>query len=188
MDRRSVLKTVSILVGGSLSAGAVTAIMSGCQPSTSDDWSPSLFSNKQLKLVGEIAETILPQTDTPGAKELNVHRYIDEVLAVCHSEATQKKIVEGLENINSASKSVSGKDFVDASIEERLASLNAYDKEAFGENGREHFFRTLKTLTLAGFFSTEIGQTQVLQHSAVPGKYIACAPLSEIGNGKTWAQ
>jgi hypothetical protein len=44
-----------------------------------------------------------------------------------------------------------------------------------------------KELTLLGFFTSQVGATQVLQYVAVPGSYHACIPLEEAGNGKTWA-
>jgi hypothetical protein len=44
-----------------------------------------------------------------------------------------------------------------------------------------------KELTMLGFFTSEVGATQVLQYLAVPGTFRGCLPLSEAGNGKTWA-
>jgi hypothetical protein len=44
-----------------------------------------------------------------------------------------------------------------------------------------------KELTMLGFFTSEIGATQILQYIAVPGPYRGCLPLSQTGNGKTWA-
>jgi hypothetical protein len=38
---------------------------------------------------------------------------------------------------------------------------------------------------MVGYFTTEVGATQVLQYEATPGEYIPCAPLNEIG--RTWA-
>lgn len=47
------------------------------------------------------------------------------------------------------------------------------------------FFRQLKELTLAGYYTSEAGATEELQWLAVPGKYVADAPLSEVG--RAWA-
>ena len=47
------------------------------------------------------------------------------------------------------------------------------------------FFRQLKELTLAGYYTSEAGATQELQWLAAPGKWTADAPLSEIG--RSWA-
>jgi hypothetical protein len=44
-----------------------------------------------------------------------------------------------------------------------------------------------KELALLGFFTSEPGATQIQQYVAVPGALHACIPLSQAGNGKTWA-
>jgi hypothetical protein len=49
------------------------------------------------------------------------------------------------------------------------------------------FILTMKELTLLGFFTSEVGTTQILQYLPVPGRLQGCIPLSEAGNGKTWA-
>ena len=45
-----------------------------------------------------------------------------------------------------------------------------------------------RELTLLGFFTSQVGATQVLQYDPVPGAFHACVPLPEAGNGKTWAE
>ena len=47
------------------------------------------------------------------------------------------------------------------------------------------FWRTMKELTLVGYYTSEPGATQELRHEAVPGRYEACVPLAEIG--RAWA-
>ena len=49
------------------------------------------------------------------------------------------------------------------------------------------FILMMKELTMLGFFTSEPGATQVLQYVPVPGAYKGCVPLSEAGNGRTWA-
>ena len=49
------------------------------------------------------------------------------------------------------------------------------------------FILMTKELTMLGFFTSEVGATQVLQYVPVPGSYKGCVPLSEAGNGKAWA-
>ncbi len=193
MDRRSVLKTVSILVGGALSAGTVATIMSGCQSPASEgngEWSPQTLSKEEVELMAEVADTILPATDTPGAKELLVHQAIDSGLTDNFTKEGQKEFKDGLAKIDAACKKANNKSFIEASPEERLAVLSVFDKAAYGENKTESaaFFRSIKSMTIGCFFVTEVAQTQVLQHIATPTKFIGCVPLVEAGNGKTWAQ
>jgi gluconate 2-dehydrogenase gamma chain len=66
----------------------------------------------------------------------------------------------------------------DAAVEAELATTPA---------PKRPFILMAKELTMLGFFTSEPGATQVLQYIAVPGSYKGCIPLSEAGNGKTWA-
>jgi gluconate 2-dehydrogenase gamma chain len=64
------------------------------------------------------------------------------------------------------------------------------DNGTDGTNGlptQRPFILTVKELTMLGYFTSEPGATQVLQYSPVPGAYKGCVPVSEAGNGKTWA-
>lgn len=47
------------------------------------------------------------------------------------------------------------------------------------------FFRQLKELTLAGYYTSEVGATEELQWLPAPGRYDSDVPLSEIG--RAWA-
>ena len=49
------------------------------------------------------------------------------------------------------------------------------------------FILTMKELALLGFFTSEVGATQILQYLPVPGRLDVCIPMREAGNGKTWA-
>ncbi len=58
---------------------------------------------------------------------------------------------------------------------------------AVGEAEGPPFFRQLKELTLAGYYTSEVGATQELQWLAAPGRYDADLPLAEAGTGRAWA-
>lgn len=190
MDRRSALKTVSILMGGALASGTVASVLTGCNPQeNSSDWTARTFDDKQLATLADIVETIMPTTDTPGAKALNVHQYIDSSLADNFSAEDRKAIVALVDEISAAAQDAHGKAFSKLSGEEQLAIVAEFDKRAFSADApKPNTFRTLKSLTVGGYFLTEVGQTQVLQHVAVPGAYNGCVPLAEAGEGRTWAQ
>ncbi|MFZ5999973.1 MAG: gluconate 2-dehydrogenase subunit 3 family protein, partial [Bacteroidota bacterium] len=57
--------------------------------------------------------------------------------------------------------------------------------EKAGEAKDRPFILMTKELTVSGFFTSEVGATQVLQYAPVPGAYHGCVPLAEVG--KTWA-
>jgi gluconate 2-dehydrogenase gamma chain len=189
MDRRSALKSVSILVGGALSSGAIAALVSGCKTDTSDGWVARFFTADQVKLFSEAAETIMPKTDTAGAKELMIERWVDSFLFDVRTEEYQKNVVKGLDAIEAASQKDNKKSFVDASPEKRTATLMALDKERANHKGEgAHPFHFVKEMVITAYFSTKVGVTEVLQYNPNPGKYIGCMPLAEAGNGKTWGE
>ncbi len=59
------------------------------------------------------------------------------------------------------------------------------EAEPPGEEPPPPFFMTLKELTLAGYYTSEIGATQELQWNSAPGRYDADVPLADVG--RTWA-
>ena len=63
----------------------------------------------------------------------------------------------------------------------------AEDNEVPAAERKRPFVLMIKELTLLGFFTSQIGATQVLQYEAVPGGFQACIPLAQAGNGKQWA-
>ena len=63
------------MIGGDL-------ILSGCKSEVSTDLT---FSAKNLTLLNEIGETILPKSDTPGAKDANVAEVMKTVVTDCYT-------------------------------------------------------------------------------------------------------
>ena len=176
---------------GALSSGAIAVMMSGCQTKTetetSESWSPKFFSENQAKLFAEIAETIMPKTETAGGKELMLERWVDTVLMEVKSKGFQKQVIKGLNDVNAASEKDNNKGFLDASPEERTATLMTLDKERADYKGDgRHSFHFVKEIVLTAFFSTKVGITEVIQFNPNPGKYVGCMPLAEAGNGKNW--
>jgi hypothetical protein len=53
------------------------------------------------------------------------------------------------------------------------------------EPERQPFFRTMKELTLLGYYTSQVGATQELKYARVPGRFDGCVPLSSIG--RAWS-
>ncbi|UZR95733.1 gluconate 2-dehydrogenase subunit 3 family protein [Chondrinema litorale] len=188
MNRRNAVKRISALAGGTLSTPLIAAILNGCKPSEKPDWLPEFLSPEQDQIVIEVSELIIPTTDTPGAKEALVNRYIDLVLKDCYTPEDQKSFLEGINSLNKAAKDEYGNDFVDCEKEEQVALLKKFDEEAYnGANtsGKKPFFRFMKELTVVGYCTSEVGATQALNFVAVPGAYNGCMPYKE--GDKAWA-
>lgn len=188
MDRREALKRVSWLVGGSVSAPLAAAVLGGCQtePDTATDWTPQFLSAEQDALVAEVTELIIPATDTPGAKDVLVHRLIDHLLATCYPEADQQRFVEGLAQLEADAEQAYGDPFVELTTEQQTEILTQTEARDQQKEGLA-FFPMMKELTLLGYFSSEPGATQALEYKLVYGRYDGCVPLQEATGGKAWA-
>lgn len=188
MNRREAIKKTSILLGGVLSASAISGVMSGCKAEPKIDWSPKFFTIGEGNIVETIAERIIPRTDTPGAKDAGVHSFIDTMVADFYQGKEKTAFREGLKKVEADAKAAHGKSFVDLSPEQQDELLTQYDQEAYaeGRNREEpHFFRMMKELTILGFCTSEVGATEFLKYDPVPGDYKGCILYSDVG--AVWA-
>ena len=189
IDRRGALKTVTLMMGGAVVTPTLLSVLQSCQQSGKAlDWVPEFFDESQAGLVMEVAEHIIPKTDTPGAKEAGVHIFIDSFIKHCVPAALQNVIPEGLLNLENKSQSRYQKNFLETSREEQVAVLTEIAEEDYGreqEGEVPPFFRTMKQLTLMGYFNAEKGATEALAFVDIPGDYEPCIPLEE--GQKAWA-
>lgn len=178
-------------MGGAVFAPTALGVLNGCRARPGLDWEPEFFSERQAQLVTALAEIILPaDDDSPGAAELGVPAFIEEMIYKVHGEDSREGFLEGLDMFNAQSEDQLGSEFLDLSSEEQLAFAEEQNREMIESDDPEpaeilYFFRTMKELTITGYFTTEVGATEVLRHEAVPGYYEGCIPFEEVG--KTWA-
>lgn len=188
IDRREALKKTALLMGAALSASAITAIMQGCKATPELTYTPQFFTEDQARIVSEVAEIFIPKTDTPGAKETGVPGFIDSVLKDCYKQEDKDRFLKGLTEFEEDAKKTYGDSFVYCKPEQQVELVKKHQEIAVVEKVQPRpFILMAKELTMLGFFTSEAGASQVLQYEAVPGSYKGCIPLSEAGNGKTWA-
>jgi hypothetical protein len=191
MNRRDLLKIVALWAGGTFS---IAALGVGCQPKSSKK--DGLLFNEELEMtIEEIANTIIPDTDTPGAKAAGVGPFIVMMINECYAQDVQKAFVKGIEDVQKRSVSDYDKPFTAITTSERKTLIDTIEKEAethqkrnIGQGGKgasSHFFLLIKELTLLGYFSSQIGASQALRYIEVPGRYDGCMPLKK--GQKAWA-
>ena len=123
MDRREAVKNMAFLMGGALSATTIGVFLEGCNsPSTKTNG--SLFTEDQLKMITEVADIIIPTTNTPGAKAAGVGPFIALMVKDCYPEDAQKAFVKGLEDLEEQSKDEFKKSFLEISVEQRQQLLS----------------------------------------------------------------
>jgi gluconate 2-dehydrogenase gamma chain len=196
MDRREALRRTALLMGGALSAPAIMGVLNGCTAKPDIDWKPEFLSKDQGAIITRIADIIIPATDTPGAKDVGVPGFIDKMLKDCYSKQDQELFMAGLKAFDERADKEMGDPFNSLDAEDQSSFVQAVHKEDVEKFSASRYARPpvpkpfllmVKELTLLGYFTSEVGATQVLQYVAVPGAYKGCLPLSEAGNGKTWA-
>src|SRR5690606_16100076 len=97
LTRREALRRVSALLGGAALVGQ-SAWLTGC--ATAGQRPPrELFSAADVALLDEIAETILPETKTPGAKAAKVGEFIALMVRDTYDPREQRLFLEGLETL-----------------------------------------------------------------------------------------
>jgi len=190
MNRREALSSVALLLGGTIIGAEM--FLSGCTNAEKNIGSAGLnFSPDDISFLDEVGDTIIPRTDTPGAKDAKIGDFMHTIVRDCYDEKQQKIFVDGMASLNQSSKQKNGKNFLDSSPAERKALLIDLDKEQMAYTAKKkpedppHYFRMMKELTIWGYFTSEPGATQALRYIAVPGRYEGCIPYKK--GDKAWA-
>lgn len=188
MNRREALTRVAWIMGGAV-VGA-NLFLEGCARKATSGVE-GLFEPETVDFLGNIADTILPPTGSPGAKEAGVGAFIPVMVKDCYTTADQDVVIEGLGKLDSASSEKFGRKFQALNAAERTELLAAIDREAkdhqrnrSGEDPN-HYFHLLKQLTLLGYFTSEVGVTKALRYVQIPGRYDGNYPYKK--GDKAWA-
>ena len=126
-------------------------------------WKPGVLTAAQNEMVVTLIELIIPQTDTPGAKAVGVNRFIDRVLLDA-APAERERFFRGLSWIDQRSRMLFDSDFTAASPSDQAALLTrlADTNAAPGDRDGVEFFHAIKSMTISGYYTTEVGLRQEL--------------------------
>jgi hypothetical protein len=177
MHRRDVLRTLGTAAGvaaapnwvASLTALAQHEAHTGAAQTAAavTDWKPKILTPHQNETVIVLTELIIPATDTPGAKDTLVNRFIDGVLADAPAP-DREGFLRGLTWMDERSQALFEQGFAaagagdQASLLARLSAAGNPGQEA--QIGRD-FFDAIKSMTINGYYTTEIGLRRELGDS-----------------------
>ena len=194
MQRRDLLRRAAWMLGGAISAPAALAILQGCSakdPAVSATaFKPKFLTGaSQMDIVTEIADIIIPKTDTSGALDAGVPAFIDLVLADVYPKDAQERFTAGLAEFASAA-ATTGKPFLEQDQAQRVAFVKQSLETALAAEGTpkhpKPFILMARELTLLGFFSSKVGITENMEYVAVPTAYHGCVPLSQMKKHVYW--
>lgn len=141
-----------------------------------------VLSARQSETIATIAELIIPETDTPGARAARVPEFIELMLAEWCDDEERQRVAQGIGGLDERTRAMFGKNFASCSAGQQSQLLTALDAEVArlrdtGGNPSSHFFHSIKRLTLVGYFTSEVGATAELHYQVNPGRYEPCYPL-----------
>lgn len=189
IDRREALRRAVLLVGGAGAASALAACggekKRAREPASGGASLPArrYFTPERMALLEAVAAAMIPATDTPGAIEAGVPAFVDDMMADWASAATRAKTDAVLDAIDKTAAERFGAGFHTLADDRRLAALRAFDAANIRAAGGG--YGDFKQLLLLGYYHSEIGATEELQYEFIPGAWVACAPLADIG--RAWA-
>jgi hypothetical protein len=208
ISRRDAIQRVSVLLGGvALVDGdrMFAAMPDAAAQETTANQGVGTFTAADVAFLDEVAETILPETSTPGAKAARTGAFMALMVTDAYTPRYQQIFRDGMQRLEEACQREYGVSFIQARPEQRLALLRRLDAERQAElDARDemrrsrapvapppppdapvHYFRLMKQLALLGYFTSEIGYRQVMRYMETPGRYDPCA--SHKPGEKIWA-
>ena len=189
MNRRNSLKAIaSLLFVGVSSASVYEWFKAGSKIDF------NLLAEKKT-LIAELAESIIPRTSTPGAKDAKVEDYILGMLKSCTTEREKHTFLSGLNSLEDYALTNYNTGFINCSSANKIEILKHFEDKShyntliFNKINKKllgkPFFVKLKELTVQGYCNSELGATKGLAYDYVPSTYQACIKIGQ--NQRSWA-
>jgi hypothetical protein len=195
MDRRTVIRNLALVVGGAV-------LLPSCLHKDGSAYvqlKHIILNSDQQDLIANIAETIIPKTNTPGAKDLNLPAFVLKMIDDCYDKKGQDKFIAGLAEFNNLVIKKYNKSFSDLETKEREAVLlgieNSHKTNKKGNSTPARSFRPQKSAdmppldtfygavrqqTIFGYTTSQFFMTKEIFYDMVPGRYIVHYPVSKL--------
>ena len=131
----------------------------------------------QERLLEELTVTLIPSSDTPGAKEIAAHLFVWKMLDDCAPPGDSAKFLRGMHLFDAAARQMGGKSFalLEPGARERL--LQAIESGKLPDGDLKFFYSTAKRLTILAYSSSQYFLTRVQVYELVPGRWHGCVPV-----------
>ena len=183
MKRRIALKNMTLAAGGLLMLPAWARGWSR----DSVSFSPFLTPPQQDRLAA-LVDTIIPATDTPGAKDLEVHLFVQKMVTDCYEAEVQEDLAKGLETIEAMAQQSHGSSFSACNriarealllrLEDPLNTELPLETPAAPDTQPPDFFALVKELTIRGYMTSEYVMTHHTDYTMAPGHFYGCVPVT----------
>ncbi|MDN3547020.1 gluconate 2-dehydrogenase subunit 3 family protein [Mucilaginibacter aquaedulcis] len=181
MNRRTVIKNLALIIGGA-------AILPSCMQEkgkASIGLKNINIDADQEKLIGDMAETIIPKTTTPGAKDLQLHLFVLKMVDDCCTKKDQQDFITGMGQFTDLVKKQNNRSFSDCDAKQREEILLAIDKDRKDPKSTTYppelktFYNLVKGQTVNGYTTSKYFMTKQVVYELVPGRYNAFYPVKK---------
>jgi hypothetical protein len=172
MERRVALKNMAAAMGAMV-----------VMPAWASGWNKKAISAVGLLDAGKaetlamVVETIIPKTDTPGARELGVGGFVEKMVKDCYDTRAQAGLSAGLDAVEAISKKNFNKSYADLTKQQQLSLLEGIDKGSDAD--LKGFLGLVKNLTIQGYTSSEYVMTNITHYEMIPARYHGCVPVKK---------
>lgn len=192
MNRRKALKFTGSMAAAAVAGPSLISLLQSCKDVARVDWTPEFLTKDEASFLSTFVDMILPTTDTPGALDVNADVFMDKVFAHVYDAQGQESIRKDIAQFNSDCEANFGAAFSNLSEADRVKVLELEEEKGglFGQgvwgtgvSPQEPvgFYRSLKSMTLWAYTSSEEIGKNVLNYDPIPGGYNGCIPLSDVG-------
>ena len=175
-DRRRFIIAALLAVGAAGVPLPAIARVTRARRKTARFLSPARFA-----VLDALAETIMPRTDTPGARDALVPQRFDALMQNWASADTQAKFTALLDEAEAMARASGASGLAAMPATKQLEVVAAYDKAKMRDPGYAKF----KALVFALYYLSEAGATQELRYEHVPGAWEPSLPVTADTRG--WA-
>jgi len=210
MNRRQALKNFGLGAGILIIGPSTLSLLQSCKNEPKNDWEPTFLSISNGLALKQILNVIIPKTDTPGANDLNLAQFIDSYMDQVASEERQQYFKRSADAFAVAFKVEFDKDLDKGKekdfekIISKYLSASLEEQEIFAKRETEtqdpidkipelkmdpdasslSYLKNVRQMAIWAWKTSEQIGENVLWYDPIPGKYIACGPVEELGNGK----
>jgi hypothetical protein len=191
MHRRQALRLLASAATLPLLSREAFSLFQAVHDQLPDQAALKTFNPHQNDTVTTIAEIIIPQTNTPGAKAARVNEFIDLMVTEWYDEEEKTTFLAGLADVDARTRDLYGKDFIQCAEKQQVELLQALDDEVAAARSEldvrrrrnrppeRNFFFMIKQLTLVGYYTSQVGFEQELHGEIIPSHHASCGPLEE---------
>ena len=138
-----------------------------------------MFSPDQFALLEQVADVMIPPSDTPGALDAGVPEFMRQMLAEWGSRETRRNPRRSRRHREAGLEHVSARPSSRCPPSGGWTCCAPFDAESLAR--QDPAYGKFKWLVLLGYYQSEAGATQELRYELVPGAWRACLPLAEVG-------